>query len=452
MPAAAPRQDRLMIPRAARVLSSLLPRSLLRYLGALAARGTEVVGKFGLYVLAAREMGGYESGLFFLCLTWVNLVSTAARLGLERAMSRHVAAELAVGNAAAAKQVIKVGLGWTAISSLIACVLTIAIADPAAKWVFHQPELAKSLTIAAFILPTQSLAFALGFTLIGLGRGVAGQMVQSALPPVLSLTVLLAGLRQVDTVLIAYAVSYGSCCCLGFGLLAYDWRHTMLPHTAGHATPEPLPRLRTTAREFLVVELVQSALLSLPVLVLGMFADAVAVSAFSVAFRITGMINTILISLAMIAAPAFARHHRLREFAALRRVEWQTRLLSIVLCLPLIAIMMIAPRSLLSLLGKDFTSAWLALEVLALGQIVNTLLPTQDMMLAMTGHSRILQRINIQQLVVCCVLCACLVPPFGLMGSAVLATICLVQGRIGFARAVRRVVPELSAVPQPAPA
>jgi O-antigen/teichoic acid export membrane protein len=431
-------------------LPALIPRSLLRYLGALAARGTEVVGKFGLYVLAARQMGAYESGLFFLCLTWVNLLSTAARLGLERAMARHVAAELAIGAASEAKRVVIRGLALTAVSSMLACIITLLVAKPAAVLLFHQPELARPLQIAAFVLPPQSLAFAVGFTLIGLGRGVAGQMVQSALPPVLSLCALLAGLRHVDAVLTAYTFSYGACCCLGFGLLMPDWRHAMVPRApAEHdVAAEPLPALRTAAREFLVVELVQSALLSLPVLVLGMFDTADAVSAFSVAFRITSMVNTILISLAMISAPAFARHHRLREYQELRHVERQTRLLSLVTCLPLIAIMMIVPRTLLSLLGGDFTTAWLALEILSLGQIVNTLLPTQDMMLAMTGHSRALQRINLQQLASCCILCIALIPAFKLMGAAWLATFCLVQGRIGFAWAVQRMVPELSARPR----
>lgn len=430
-----------------------MPDSLLRYVAALATRGMEVVGKFGLYVLAAREMGAYESGLFFLCLTWVNLTSTAARLGLERAMSRHVAAELAVGNAGAARRVIRVGLGWTAIASLGAALATAAIARPAAVVLFHQPGLADPLRIAALVLPAQSLAFALGFTLIGLGRSIAGQMVQSALPPLLSLCALAAGLRQIDSVLLAYAVSYGSCCCLGAVWLAHDWQHVLKPRAATTAAPfEALPHLRTTAREFLVVELVQSALLSMPVLVLGMVADAVAVSAFSIAFRITNMINTILVSLAMIAAPAFARHHRLREFDALRRVERQTRLMSLVICLPLIAIMIVFPRPLLSLLGHDFTEAVTALVILAIGQVANAALPTQDMMLAMTGHSRMLQRINLQQLVVSCLLCGTLIPEFGLTGAAAAATLSLVQGRVGFAMAVRRSVPELSAKRRPAAA
>ncbi len=127
-------------------------------------------------------MGGYQAGLFFLCLTWVNLVSTGARLGLERATSRHVAAELAIGDGSAAKRTVLTSLTWTTLASLIAGVATWLLASPASLLLFHQPDLADPLRLTALILLPQSIAFTLGFTLIGLGRGVAGQMVQSAIP------------------------------------------------------------------------------------------------------------------------------------------------------------------------------------------------------------------------------------------------------------------------------
>lgn len=100
------------------LLTAALRPGVFRYFGALGARGLEVLGKFGLYMLAARLMGAHNSGLFFLCLTWVNLASTAARMGLERAMSRHIAAELAVGHGSAARRALTMGLGWTAVASL----------------------------------------------------------------------------------------------------------------------------------------------------------------------------------------------------------------------------------------------------------------------------------------------------------------------------------------------
>jgi O-antigen/teichoic acid export membrane protein len=435
-------------PRA--LIERLMQRNLLHYGGALVARGLEVIGKFGLYMLAARLMGGHDSGLFFLCLTWVNLSSTAARMGLERAMSRHIAAELAVGHGHAARRAMLTGLGWTALASFAAAGLTLLVAGPAAHFLFHQDDLARPLMIAALILPPQTLAFSVGFVLVGLNRGVAAQMVQSALPPLLSLGAMVAGLDRLDMVLSVYACSYTACGLIGVGFIARDWHRKMIERDEpGETAPEALPSLWTTAIPFLTIELVQVSLLSLPVLMLGVFADARSVSEFSIVSRLTMLINTILVSLALIAAPAFARHHRRHEYEQLRRVERQTRLLAMVICLPAIVIMMIFPKLLLSQLGSEFAAASTALIVLALGQIVNTFLPTQDMMLSMTGHGRTLRRLNIQQLLVCLVLSTVLIPGFGLMGAAILSTICLVQGRVSFALAVRRVLPELAPPPRP---
>jgi hypothetical protein len=82
--------------------------------------------------------------------------------------------------------------------------------------------------------------------------------------------------------------------------------------------------------------------------------------------------------------------------------------------------------------------------VLCVGQLVNVFLPTEDMMLTMTGHGHTLRVLNLQQITVCCLLGAVLIPLFGLMGAAVLSAAVLIQGRVSFALAVRRVLPELS--------
>jgi O-antigen/teichoic acid export membrane protein len=114
------------------------------------------------------------------------------------------------------------------------------------------------------------------------------------------------------------------------------------------------------------------------------------------------------------------------------------------ICLPVVAGMVVFVHPVLSLMGSDVPGANTVLFVLVIGQVVNILLPTQDMMLSMTGHGRILRRLNLQQLVACCALSAVLIPLFGVIGAAIVSTVCLIQGRVGFALAVRRVLPQLS--------
>lgn len=427
----------------ARLSHALAGGRLLRFAGAMASRGMEAAGKFGLYMLAARLMGGAESGLFFLCLVWVNLASTAARMGLERAASRHVAAELAISDRAAAKRAMAVTIGATVAASLLAGGATALLAQPVALHIFRLPELAAPLALSGVILLPQSLAIALGFCLIGLDRAVTGQLVQSGLPPVLSLLALVAGYTQLNTVLCVYALSYAVCCVLGAGALAWAWAGDMPARNPDAAPAEALPSIWTTARPFLVIELVQSLLLSVPVLVLGAFAPPAQVSAFSIVFRMTMLINTMLVSIALIAAPGFAAHHRRGEFAQLRHLDRQTRLVAMAVGLPAIAAMAVLTGPFLDLMSSNIPGAAPTLWILLVSQVVNTALPTQDMMLSMTGQGGILLRMNLWQLLGCCALSAVLIPPFAMIGAAVVCTLILIQGRVSFALAVRRVLPEL---------
>jgi O-antigen/teichoic acid export membrane protein len=211
------------------------------------------------------------------------------------------------------------------------------------------------------------------------------------------------------------------------------------------ATAEALPTLWVTARPLLVIEMVQVSLLSAPVLMLGAVGGPASVSAFSIVSRLTMLINTILVSVAMIAAPAFAAHHRRQEYDALRTVERNTRKLTMAICMPIIGGMMVFVHPLLSLMGSNLPGADMALFIMAVGQVVNIILPTQDMMLSMTGHGGLLRRLNLQQLVICCALSASLIPLFGMLGAAAVSSIWMIQGRISFALAVRRALPLLSA-------
>jgi O-antigen/teichoic acid export membrane protein len=433
-----------MHSRLGRLNDLLLRHGIWRYVGALGIRGVEVLCKFGLYLLVAVKLGAAGAALFFLCMTWVNLLAVAARMGLDRAVARHVSAELALGRTDEARAALRRGLGWTVLGGLLASLATWAVAEPAANLLFGMPELAAPLRISALILFTQCLVFTLGGALIGLHRGGMAQLVTNALPPLLPLLALLLGMERLDHLLLLQALGYALCCALGALALAHGWRRRRVD-APGDAPGERLVSLWATARPLYVIDMIQICLVSWPVLLLGVFAEAIDVSRFSIASRLTMLITTILFSITQIAAAPYARHHARGEFAALRRVDRQARLLILLACLPVVALMLIFPGPLLGVMGEGFAEAALALQILALSQVVNILLPSQDMMLAMTGHGGVLRRLSTEQFVLSLLLGPPLVALLGLNGAALLSAFGLTLGRVRFALALRRVLPELYA-------
>lgn len=416
---------------------------LRQYGGGLAVRGVEVLAKFGLYMLAAYALGARDAGYFFICLTWMSLLSAVARLGLDRAITRHVAAELAVGQGSLARQALITGFAWATLGGALATLLTWLAAAPLSHHVFDEPALAPYLTLSALLLLPQTWTVCVGAALAGLKRSVVAQLLQNALWPALTLGALLAGVDDLAGLLWALTLSLTLCSVLGLLLILGQGRRLVdRPPAAGEEAPEPLPHLWRTALPLSVVEIIQVSLISLPLLILGAFASAAEVGAFSIAARISQLVWIIIVSIGTVAAPLFAELHRRREFDRLRRTNRLVRAAVALCTLPIVLILFAAPATILSLIGEGFTPAATALVILAAGQLVNGLLPCQDTLLAMTGHGRTLRSLNLLQLASCLLLGALLIPNFGLLGAAVLSSICVAQGAIGTTLAVRRLMPQ----------
>ncbi|HEY1720282.1 MAG TPA: oligosaccharide flippase family protein [Magnetospirillaceae bacterium] len=418
-------------------------RQLSGYIGGVAVRGSEVLGKFVLYMLVARELGAHDSGLFFLCFTWVGLAATAARMGFERAMMRHIPAELAVGETRAAKSALLIGMMATGAGGIVMGIVTALVAAPAARWVFHQPDLATPLAWAGLMLVPQTMLVSVACALIGLKRGVLAQLFQNTLWPILTLIALLLGAKELLPLLLALTGALTLCALAGAAAIYRERRQfNTTSVTMPSSDREVLPPIWRTALPLCMVELIQISLNSLPMLALGAFASAADVGAFSVANRISMLIWVVSLSIGTISAPLFAEYHRLRQMDKLRAANRLTRRTVTILGLPAVLAMMIVPGWLLGLIGHDFTIAAAPLMVMSIGQMVNCLTPCQDILLAMTGHGRTLRLINILQLIVCVALGAALIPLYGMMGAAILTTIFTALGAIGTTVAARRLLPE----------
>lgn len=430
-------------------MSIALPRSLSAlissygpYVGALMARGLELVGKLGLYMVGARILGVHDSGYFFLCMTWVGVIATIARVGHERAVVRHVAAELAVGRGRAALKALLSGTLVVLVGGTIASLVTAALAQPLAIYAFRDPEAARPLLISAAVILPQALCYFLGNALLGFHRSAAGQMVQNSLWPIFTLAALVAGVHSLDGILYAFAAANLAAAGVGVALLFRE-RNRFVDLPSDGADHEPLPSLWRTALPLSVVEVMQILLPSLPILLLASFGLPSDVGAFSVANRISMLVWVVSTPIGAVAAPSFAAQHRQRQTDEMRRLNRRMRLAIAVFSLPIVAVMILLPGPLLHLIGPGFEIAAPALMVLGVGQLIYSLMPCQEVVLSMSGYGGVLRWLIIAQAVVTLILCFALIPPFGMMGAAISNAVNAAQLAIGSAIAVRMLMPKV---------
>lgn len=422
-----------------------LVRTYGTYAGAMMARGLELVGKLGLYMLGARALGVHDSGYFFLCLTVVGVLATVSRGGFERAVVRHLAAELAVGKGRAAGHAFLVGLGAVLGLGLAVTALTAAFAQPLADYVFRDPEAARPLLLSTLVILPQAACYFIGNALLGLHKGAAGQLVQNGLWPVLTLAAVVAGVTSLDGLLYALAGANVAATVVGAVLLFRERHRFVDTHTdtpPGAPGAAPLPALWRTAAPLSVVEIVQILLPSLPVLLLATFGLPAQVGAFSVANRISMLVWVVSTSIGSVAAPSFAARHRQGQWTELRQLNRRVRLAVAVFGTPVVAVMVLAPAQVLHLVGPGFEIAATALVILGVGQLVYCLLPCQEIVLAMAGHGGVLRWLTLAQTVVCGALCVLLIPPFGMIGAAIATAVFAAQLAIGASLMVRRLMPQ----------
>ncbi|WP_445679608.1 lipopolysaccharide biosynthesis protein [Radicibacter daui] len=416
--------------------------SVLRHaLGGFAVRGLEVGCKFLLYMLAAHLLGKAESGFLFLAMTWGHLAATCSRLGVEKALTRLVAAELAIGQGLKARHLAIRGALVVLAAGLVLGGATMVAAPLAADLLFHDAAAGPALRMSGLVIPGMALAFTITGIMTGLGRTVSAQLLQNVFWPAGLLAGLLMGQREAEGLIATLAVTMLLTVACGLAALLADRRSLAadepLPPDAGL-----LPGMRATAAPLYVVELVQVSIASLPVLILGMFADAGAVSIFSVASRASMLVLVVLISLGTMAAPRYAGLHRKRLTDDLKALNHRIQLAGAVIGGGLSLILAVAAFPLLSLLGQGFADGSLVLVVMASGQMVNALYSGQDVLLAMTGHGPALRLLNIVQFSVISLLGLVLIPVFGAMGAAIATAVCTAQGGIGTAAVARLLVPE----------
>lgn len=410
-------------------------------LAGLAARGIEVAAKLALYVLAAKLLGVSGSGLLFLAMTWGHFAATVSRLGIERSLTRLVAAELAVGQGLSARrQVIRGAAVVTATSGALG-LATSAGAPLAAELLFHDPTAAAPLAASGLVIPAMAVTFTLTAALAGLERTVAAQVLQNLSWPIGMLIGLGIGLRDPAHIILALAatmliaaIAAALWICLDRAKFARD---DALPPGLAR-----LPSLFSTAAPLYVVELVQVTIASLPALLLGAFADAASVSVFSVAQRASMLVHVVLLSLGTVAAPRFASHHRTGNASALRALSRQMQAAGTVLGGGLCMVLAIGAESILSLIGPRFAAGAPILAVMAAGQSIGALYAAQDILLAMTGNGAALRALNLLQLTTMLLLSVPLIAQLGPMGAAIVTALATAQGGFGTAMAARLLIPE----------
>jgi len=112
--------------------------------------------------------------------------------------------------------------------------------------------------------------------------------------------------------------------------------------------------------------------INMPIILLPQFASVDEIGVFGVAYRLIALASTVLITLASIFGPQFARDYANGDIDALKRGLLHSQLYSLLIYAPILFIFIFFAEPLLGIFGEEFINGKELLWVMAIGQLLNS--------------------------------------------------------------------------------
>ena len=182
-------------------------------------------------------------------------------------------------------------------------------------------------------------------------------------------------------------------------------------------SPSYLHILTLSFPMFLTVGL-QYVMASSDIIMLGIFTSADQIGIYAVALTLSTLTTFILMSINTIAAPKFSELYHDGKTKELRYVAQKSTRVILWATLPIFMILLVFGQMILSVYGDDFTSGYVALVFLLIGQLVNSITGPVGTFLNMTGHQVAFRNIVLIAAILNVALNYILIPGFGINGAA----------------------------------
>jgi O-antigen/teichoic acid export membrane protein len=394
---------------------------------------------FFLTLMVTRILGAEQAGLFLLGFSLLAFLSIFFRLGLDNVVLRLIGAN---GLSKLSQSKLNRGLTWVFITASLFTVGVVVFSDFISLYLFNNIDFSPILSWIILALPSMVLFMLLSLAFQGQRRVVSATMFQNLGVSSLFVIITTVFLYQFDVLISAidsakmYAVSALIICISAISLWFFQ------------------PGVRFTFESIKDNELLKassnlwvSSIMSLAVIWSGVLVSSAFVTPSELAYlsaaqRTAMLISFILVVVNMVLAPLYARlwsEGNIGEMARLARLSTRTMIL---MGLPIIIIILLFPKLIMSLFGVGFEKGSGLLIIMAVGQFINVSTGSVNYLLNMTGHEKDFRKVTMFAGPLTLFLSYVLVLKFGIIGAAIstaiglslqnLLALHMVKKRLGF--------------------
>ncbi|GAC1450585.1 MAG: polysaccharide biosynthesis C-terminal domain-containing protein [Ktedonobacterales bacterium] len=364
-------------------------------------------------------------GVFVVILAAVTFVSFATKLGMDDVLLRFLPRYRAHRERALAAGLLRFTIWIPAIIGTVCAALFYLLSPLIAHHIYHNAAYTLPLREAALLIPLIAVQNVLTNGLRALKAikwqvGV-GKVLEPGIILVLVLVFYLFGMH-LESLTLANICAVAISAIFAWFLLRRGTRE--LVHETAPAY-EPAVWLRLASAMIFNV-LAFAWLQSTDVLFLGAFARSGEVGLYAIADRVSYLVVMPLLALNVIFAPMTAEYHARGEHKQLANMFALVTRWSFSLSWPIFLCCVVFHDAILGVFGKQYTGASAALIVLAFANLISSGAGSVNSILTMTGRVRVIWFNMVGRVVVNLVLVVTLIPRFGVIGTAVAATLTVV--------------------------
>lgn len=397
------------------------------------ARMLGAASTFLLSIAVARRFGPAHAGLFLLALNVVTFLSLIARLGLDNMVLKNVVIRQAEGSGAASRRLVYQSVLFASIAGLaLGLLVSASVLVGLPEWL-NKPDLGPVLVGFFPAIAAVAVISIIAAAFQSLGRTLSSIFLQGVL---LNLTVglgVLFMLRRPDIAAVLY-----SSLAIGLAVSGLALLMRCIPKTGQDAVHVGGTTLLVGAQSFWMVTILQQLIAWSGQFIASSLLDPSALSFLVVAQQASMLVSIVLAAINMVYAPRFAVLHANGKTDELAETLRQVVKLMAVSTLPLIALLLVLPTTILSLFGHGFAAGATPLRILVVGQAVNALTGPVGFILMMTGHEKAYRNLFLAAAPLSAVLTVVLGNLGGLTGIASATAVSIAVTNISAALVVRR--------------
>jgi len=372
-----------------------------------------------LGLLLGRLLGASLSGVFYLTVTLITILSTLCRLGMDHALVKVIARYKQRQKIVEMKYISSLSLTLGFICSLVFAVIFYNTSSMIAVDLFNDKLLISAFQYASLALIPMTLMSIQMFCLQGVEKTRKSLFLRDGLWVALSsVAVVLAYYSEYDYVVF---YGYGLAYLISFVLATLWWRGVVsgakLKYLKGEAS-----RFISTSMPMLVTNLMTQVMLWGPLIILGIFSTTSDVGIFGLVARIAGLISFILIAINAVIAPRISKLYSIGKIEDLVKMIRNSARVNLLVTFPFATFFIIFPELILAFFGEEFKAGKNSMQLLCFAHLLNCFSGSVFFTLSMTKEHKAVSAISSVSVISLIVFSFFLIPPFGLVGAAIAAS------------------------------